>query len=119
MTEVEAKSFAQLLKIAAENDDRSVFTALLAPRIHVNGDTIARTDASKKINAIINDNVLQSIRDANADGLWANSEGCMIGNGTIWFGPQGHGEPGYYLVIKSINNRIQQGDARDRALRGP
>lgn len=55
-------------------------------------------------NEIVNDYVRESVLHQNADGLFKNSSGIMVGDGALWIAEiGGEKEPSKYIIL-TINN---------------
>lgn len=88
----EARRFLKALKSAVRQDDKAAVAALADYPIGVDagGKTLTLEDAeafSAHYAEFMTPALVKLIEGATLDGLFANYQGAMIGNGALWFGP--------------------------------
>lgn len=86
------------------SDERSALASMVAfpIKVRLGGKQVEITSKKQFLGhygEIVNAKVRRAVARQNADGLFANYQGVMIGDGEIWFGPR-EGK----LCIIAINN---------------
>jgi len=106
----QAKAFFAKIDDAIKNDDKQAFASLIHYPLHVfssTGDQKIKTAAElmQRYPAIITFAAKQEVLAQSPDCLFANGQGMMVGNGTIWFAQQNNAQ----MKIITINVPISKG----------
>lgn len=83
-------AFFHELKESVVRDDKRAIAALVRYPLEVfvgGRRTVVRSPAEfvKRYHEIFNDNVVRAVKAQEADALFANWQGVMLGNGQVWF----------------------------------
>jgi hypothetical protein len=108
LTEKQASDFLQALQAAVAQDNRGQVADLVAfpLDITIGGARVTLPSKQEFIDSyaeIIDPGVKAAILAQTVDGLFANDQGVMIGNGEVWFGGVGSAPP-YQVKIIAVNS---------------
>lgn len=101
--------FAALKEAAASGDKAKVGEFALYPiRVNVGKVAVEVKDKEafvKQYDRIFTDNVLKALAEQDADKLFANEEGVMVGTGEIWFGVAAETPQRYGIVTVNVGEQ--------------
>lgn len=100
------EAFLSELKEAVAKNDRAKVASMVSFPLRLNNDrrktfVRSRADLLRRYDAVFNRKVKDALARQTAAGLFTNSQGIMVGDGEIWFRPEG--KDGRLKVV-TVNN---------------